>query len=77
MVGDSSVVITTGYGPGFVPGGGEIFCICPHRPCGLPGLLYDRYWVSLPGVERPGRGLETPPPSSTEITERAVPVLLG
>ena len=52
------------------PGGGEIFRNCPDRPWGLPSLLYNEYRVSLPGVKRPGRGVDHPPPSSTEVKER-------
>ena len=55
---DSSVVTATGYaldGPGSNPGVGEIFCNCPHRPCGPPSLLYNGYRVFPAGKERPGR----------------------
>ena len=41
---DSSVGIATRYGldgPGSNPGGGEIFCTRPDRPCGLTSLLYN------------------------------------
>jgi hypothetical protein len=43
------------------PGGGEIFRIRPARPWGLPSLLYNGYRV-FPGVKRPGRGADPPPP---------------
>jgi hypothetical protein len=49
----------------YVPGGGEIFCTRPDRPWGLPSLLYNGYRV-FPGVKRPGRGADHPPPSSAE-----------
>jgi hypothetical protein len=50
--------------------GGEIFRIHPDRPWGPPSLLYNRYRVSLPGVKRPGRGVNHPPPPSAEVKER-------
>jgi hypothetical protein len=43
------------------PGGGEIFHTCPDRPWGPPILLYNGYWVSFPGIKRPGRGADHPP----------------
>jgi len=55
---------TTRYGlggRGSNPGGGEIFLTHPDRPCGPPSLLYIGYWVSFPGVKRPGRGVDHPP----------------
>ena len=39
----------------------------PWRPT---SLLYNGYWVSFPGEEWPGRGVDHPPPSSTEGKER-------
>ena len=50
-------------------GGGEIFRTRPD-PWGPPSLLYNSYRVSFPGVRRPGRGVDHPPLSSTEIKER-------
>ena len=44
---------------GLNAGGGEIFCICPDRPCGTPSLLYNGYRVS-PGVNS-GRGVTLTP----------------
>jgi hypothetical protein len=41
--------------------------ICPGAQ---PSLLYDEYRVCFPGVKRPGRGINHPPPSSTEVKER-------
>ena len=41
---------------------GEIFHNRPDRPWGPPTLLYNGYRVSLPGVKRPGRGVDHPPP---------------
>jgi hypothetical protein len=51
------------------PGGGEVFRSRPDRPWGLPSLLYDGYRVSFPGVKRPGRGVDHPPPSSARVKE--------
>ena len=50
--------------------GGEIFRTRPDRSCGPPSLLYSAYRVSLPGVKRPGRGVDHPPASSTEVEGR-------
>jgi hypothetical protein len=52
------------------PGGGEIFRSRPDRPWGPPSLLYNGYWVSFPGVKRPGRGVAHPPSSSARVKER-------
>jgi hypothetical protein len=41
---------------------------CLHKPIAC-SLLYNRYRV-IPGVKRPGRGVEHPPPSSAEVKER-------
>jgi hypothetical protein len=61
---DSSVGITTRYGldgPGIECHWDEIFHTRPDRPWSPPSLLYHRYWVSLPGVKRPERGVDHPP----------------
>jgi len=55
---------------GLNPGGGEIFRTRPYLPWGPPSLLYNWYGVSVPGVKRPGRGVDYPPPSSAEVKER-------
>ena len=52
------------------PGGSEIFRTRPDRPWGPPSLLYNQYWVSFPGVKRPGRGVNHPPSSTSEVKER-------
>jgi hypothetical protein len=49
------------------PGKGPIFRTCTDRPRGLPSLLYNGYRVSFPGVKRPGRSLDQPPLSSTQL----------
>jgi hypothetical protein len=55
-------------GPGSNPGGGAIFRTRPDRPWGPPSLLYNGTG-SFPGVKRPGRGADHPPPSSSEVTK--------
>ena len=50
--------------------GGEIFRTHPDRLCDPPRFLYNGYWVSFPGVKRPGRGVDHPPPCSAEVKER-------
>jgi hypothetical protein len=40
------------------------------RSWGPPSLLYDAYRLSFPGIKRPGRGFNHPPPSSVEVKER-------
>jgi hypothetical protein len=42
-------------------GGGEIYRIRPDRSWGPPSLLCNGYWVSFPGVKRPGRSVDHPP----------------
>jgi len=53
---DGSVLrLATGWtGRGSNPGGGEIFRSHPDRSWGPPSLLYRGYWVSIPGLKRPG-----------------------
>ena len=72
----SSVGIATPYrldGPRIESrwGGGTDF---PHLYRPMLGLtkpvLYNGYLVSFPGIKRPGRGVNHPPPSSTEVKER-------
>jgi hypothetical protein len=36
--------------------------ISPDRPWGPLNLLYNGYRVYFPGVQRPGRGVDHPPP---------------
>ena len=52
------------------PGGGEIFRTRTDRPWDPPSLLYNGYRVSFPGVKRPGRGVDHPPPSSVQVEGR-------
>jgi hypothetical protein len=42
-------------------------CVCV---CVYHSLLYNGYRVSFPGVKRPGRDVNHPPPSSAEVKER-------
>jgi hypothetical protein len=49
---------------GSTPGGCEIFDTRPYRPMGSPSFLYIGYRAFFPGVKRPGRGVNHPPPSS-------------
>jgi hypothetical protein len=50
--------------------GGEIFRTSHKRPCGPSNRLQNGYQVSFPGMKRPGRGLNHPPPSRAEDKER-------
>ena len=50
--------------------GGEIFRTRPDRPWGPPSHLCNGYRVFLPGVKRPGRGVDHPPPSSVDVEGR-------
>jgi len=47
----------------------EIFSTYPGRPWGPLNLLYNGHPVYFPGVKRPGRGVDHPPTSSTEVKE--------
>jgi hypothetical protein len=73
---DSSVGTATRYGmdsPGIEkknPCGGEIFRTRPDRPWVQFSLPHNGYRVFFPGVKRPGRGVNYPPPSSTEVKEK-------
>jgi hypothetical protein len=62
----SSVGIATHYGlegPGFQPGGGEIFHTRIDRPRGRKSLLYDGYRICFQEVKRPGHDVNHPPPA--------------
>jgi hypothetical protein len=50
--------------------GGEILRTLPDWDWGPHRLLYDGYRVSFPGIKRPGRGVDHPPPSNAEVKER-------
>ena len=68
----SSVGVATRYGldsPGIESRwGGEIFRIQLYRPWGPP-TSYTMGAKSFPGVKRPGRGVDHPPPSRAEVKE--------
>jgi hypothetical protein len=51
-------------------GGSEILRTRPDRPCGPPSLLYNGYWVSFPGVKRPGRDVDHLPHPAPRFKER-------
>jgi hypothetical protein len=53
-----------------IPPGSEIFRTSTDRSWDLPSLLYNEYRVSFLGVKRPGRVVNHPRPSSTEVKER-------
>jgi hypothetical protein len=65
----SSVGIAIGYGldgPGIESRWGRDFSHTSRLALGPPSLLYNGYQV-FPGVKRPGRGADHPPPPSAEI----------
>jgi hypothetical protein len=51
------------------PGGGEFYRTRPERPW-CPPSLYTMGTGSFLWVKRPGRGVDHPPPSSSEVKER-------
>ena len=62
---DSVVRIASRYGlgdPGIESRFGRDFPDPSDRPWGPPSLLYNRYWIFSPGVKRPGRDVDHPPP---------------
>jgi hypothetical protein len=70
---DGVVGIVTLYGldcPGIKSRWDEIFRVVQTSPEYPPSLLYNGYRVYFPGVKRPGRGVNHPPPSSAEVKER-------
>ena len=50
--------------------GGGVFHTRSSWSWGPPILIYNGYRVCFPGVKRPGRGVNHPPPSSAEVKER-------
>jgi hypothetical protein len=50
--------------------GGDIFRTHPVRPLDPPSLLYNGYWLSLPEIKWPERGVNNPPSSIAEVKER-------
>ena len=57
-------------GPGIESLWGRDFPHPSSRPRGPPSLLYNGYWVSFPGVKRPGRGANHASSSRAEVKER-------
>jgi hypothetical protein len=51
------------------PGGGEVFAPVQTDPEAHP-TSYTMGTGLFPGVKRPGRGVEHPPPSGTEVKEK-------
>ena len=45
--------------------GGKTLCTHPDWLWGPPSLLYNGYWVSLPGEKQPGHAINCSPPFST------------
>ena len=52
------------------PAGGENFRTRPDQFRGPTSLLCYGYRFSLPGVKRPVRGVDHPPPFSVDVEER-------
>jgi hypothetical protein len=68
-VGVNNTDMCSGVVRGWRPGGGDIFCTL-HTGCEAHPASYTLATGSFPGVKRPGRGVDHPPPSSAEVTER-------
>jgi hypothetical protein len=63
-------VLTVRYGldgSGIESRWGEIFRTHSDRPWGPPSLMYSEYQLCFPGVKRPWRGLNHPPPLSPRL----------
>ena len=58
------------HGPVIESRRGRDFHVRPDGPWGPPSLLYNVHRVSFPGVKRPGRVVNHPPPSSAEVKGR-------
>jgi hypothetical protein len=70
---DSSVGIATRYGldgPGIESRCGARFSAPVLTDPGAHPASYTMGTGSFPGVKRPGRGVDHPPPSSAEVKER-------
>ena len=70
---DSSVGIATRYGPdgpGIETRVGARFSAPVQTGPGAHSASYTMGTGSLPGVKRPGRGVDHPPPSRAEVKER-------
>ena len=70
---DSVVGVATRYGlsdPGIESRLGRDFPHPSDSPWVPPSLLYNMYRIFFPGVKRPGRDLDHPPPYSADVKER-------
>jgi len=70
---DSAVGIATRYGlddPGFESRWGARFSAPVQTGPGAHPVSYTVGTGSVPGVKRPGRDVDHPPPSSAEVKER-------
>ena len=69
-IGQSVWGIVTGWTVrGSNPSGGEYYATVQTGPGAHP-VSYTMGTKSFPAVKRPGRGVDHPPPSSDEVTER-------
>jgi hypothetical protein len=50
--------------------GVSIFCTRPGWPWSSSRFLYNRYWVSFPGVKQLGHDVGHPAPSRAKVKER-------
>ena len=69
---DDPVGIETYYvldGPEIDSRRGEIFHTLSDPPWGPSCILYNGYRFPFPGLKRPGRGINHPPPFSAELME--------
>jgi hypothetical protein len=57
-----------------MPVGARFSVTFPDLPKGLRSLLYNEHRVPVPGIKRPGHGVDHPPPSSDEVKERVLPL---
>jgi len=49
---------------------GGVSRICPDRSWGPPSLLHNGYRLAFPAIRWPGRGVDSPPPTSAEVKEK-------
>jgi hypothetical protein len=69
---ENSVGVATGYGmdgPGMDPGGGARFSTASQTGRGAHSAPYTMGTGSFPGLKRPVRGVDHPPPSGAEVIE--------
>ena len=69
---DSSVGIATAYGldgPGIESRWGKRFSAPVQTGSEAHPASYTKGRISCPGIKRPGRGVNHPPPSSAEVKE--------